>query len=50
MRPASNSEVRRWCNAGSVLINSEPVVWDEEIDFPIISIVLFPKGKRVTLW
>lgn len=43
---ASNSEVRRWCNDKAVLINTEPVSWDEPVDFPVFSIVFFPNGKR----
>lgn len=46
---ASNSEIQRWCKAGNVVINAETVEWNEEIDFPIISVRLFPKGKVVTL-
>lgn len=45
---ASNSEIRRWCNDNAVLINAEPVAWDEPIDFPVFSIVFFPNGKRRT--
>lgn len=47
---ASKSELRRWCDAGNVVFNGEPVAWDEPIDFPIISVVIFPNGKRITLW
>jgi hypothetical protein len=47
---ASNSELRRWCNQGALVINGEKITHDELMDFPIISIVLFPKGKRITLY
>ena len=48
---ATRSEVRRWLRQGSVLFNSEQVGEIEEIDFPIISLVIHPKNpKRVTLW
>lgn len=48
---ASNSELRRWCNQGALIINGERIVsHDELMDFPIISVVLFPKGKRITLY
>jgi len=48
---ATKSEVRRWCEQGSVLMNGERVGALEEMDFPLISVVLHPKsGKRVTLW
>ena len=48
--PASNSEVKRWIDSQSVLINGETVEWNEEMNFPLISVVVFPKSeKRVTL-
>lgn len=37
---ASNSELRRWLNAGAVRANAEPLAWDEPMDFPIISFVV----------
>lgn len=40
---ASTSELKRWLQNGVLVINTEKVSWDEEIDFPIISVVLFPK-------
>lgn len=46
---ASKSEVRRWIEAGAVRVNGERMDV-EPIDFPVISLVVFPKGKRVTLW
>lgn len=50
--PPSKSEVRRWFDQNSVRMNGESVAWNEEIDFPIISLVLFPKSeqRRTTLW
>jgi hypothetical protein len=46
---ASRSERRRWFKAGNIIVNAEPLEPDEEMDFPLISVVLFPKGKRITL-
>ena len=48
---ASNSELRRWIQQGVVLFNTERVEINEEIDFPIFSLVFFPnsKKKRCTL-
>lgn len=46
---ASNSEIKRWLQNQAVVINGEKVRWDEPIDFPISSVVLFPK-KPVTLF
>jgi len=46
----SNSELRRWIEQGSLLINNEKCKPDEILDFPLISVVLFPKSgvKRIT--
>lgn len=48
---ASNSELRRWIEQKSLLINNEHCTPNELLDFPLISIVLFPKSekKRITL-
>lgn len=46
---ASKSEIRRWILNGAVLVNGEKLIWDEEIDFPVNSVTLFPNGKRVSL-
>lgn len=46
---ASNSELKRWIKNQALKINGESVKWDEKIDFPIISVVLFPKHP-VTLF
>ena len=40
---ATNSELKRWINNKALIINGETVTWDEELNFPIISVVLFPK-------
>lgn len=45
---ASNSELRRWIQNKAFLINGESVDVNEEIDFPVFSVVLFPKNP-VTL-
>jgi hypothetical protein len=50
---ASNSELRRWLNSRVLQINGEPITkWDEEIDFSIMSVVMWPKNEqqRTTLW
>ena len=49
MAVASKSELRRWFQAGNVVINGERVEADEPMDFPLISVVIFPNGKRITL-
>lgn len=46
---ASRSEVRRWIEGGAVRCNGLPLNINEPINFPVFSLVLFPKGLRVTL-
>jgi hypothetical protein len=40
---ATNSELKRWCQNGAVVINGEKVKWDQELIFPLSSMILFPK-------
>lgn len=40
---ASNSELKRWLQNKAVVVNGEPLAWDAQMDFPIFSVVLFPK-------
>lgn len=49
--PMSNGELRRQITQGSVLINAERVLPDEVMDFPVFSVVFFPKSpvRRCTL-
>ncbi len=47
---ASNSELRRWLSNGAVRVNRERVGPDEEMAFPLTSVVLFPSGNTVTLY
>lgn len=46
---ASNSELKRWLQNGAVVANGEKLNWDEPMDFPVHSFILFPKN-RVTLY
>lgn len=50
-KPMSNGELRRHMQQGGVLVNGERVAPDELIDFPVFSLVFFPKSatKRTTL-
>lgn len=50
-KPMSNGELKRHMQQGGVLINAEKVAPDEPIDFPVFSIVFFPKSqaRRTTL-
>ena len=46
---ASNSELKRWLQNKAVIVNGEPLLPDEEMDFPIFSLILFPNNK-ITLF
>ena len=46
---ASNSELKRWFQNQAVGINGKRYRFDEEIEFPITGLYLFPKHK-VTLF
>lgn len=46
---ASNSELKRWLMNGAIVVNGEKVGWNELMDFPISSVVMFPKNL-VTIW
>lgn len=50
-KPMSNGELRRHIQQGGVLVNGERVMPDELIDFPVFSLVFFPKSRdrRTTL-
>jgi hypothetical protein len=47
----SAGELKRHIQQGAVLFNGERVTPDEPIDFPVFSLVLFPKSqaRRTTL-
>lgn len=44
----TNGELKRWCNQKAILINGESVTPEEQIDFPVFSLIFFPKSKRKT--
>jgi hypothetical protein len=43
---ASNSELKRWLQNSVVQVNGERITWDEPMDFPIMSVVLFPNNQK----
>ena len=47
----SNSEIRRWLDGAMVEISGKRPKHDDEIDFPVTSLVFFPrsKGRKCTL-
>lgn len=46
--PATNSEVRRWLDGGMVEINGTRPKANDKVNYPIKSLVLFPKSTRRT--
>jgi hypothetical protein len=46
---ASNSEVRRWLDNSAIRFNGKPLKPKDMLDFPLYSIVLFPKAERITI-
>ena len=45
-QPMSNGELRRHIEQGGVIVNGERIGVDEEIDFPVFSLVFFPKSPK----
>lgn len=41
---ASNSELKRWLENKAVRVNGESIHWNDEMVFPVVSFVLFPKN------
>lgn len=48
-RAASNSEIRRWVEQGGVRFNGAVLKQNTLLDFPLYSVILFPKGNRITI-
>jgi len=42
---ASNSDLRRWLESGSVIINGEKPKPEDEITFPVTELIFFPNSK-----
>lgn len=41
----SKSEIKRWLNQSSVLINGAKPKAEDDVEFPITELVFFPKSK-----
>lgn len=41
----SKSEIKRWLNQSSVLINGTKPKAEDDVEFPITGLVFFPKSK-----
>lgn len=46
---ASNSEVRRWLDNAAVRFNGRALKPKDMLDFPLYSVILFPKANRITV-
>lgn len=46
---ASNSEVKRWLENSAVRFNGKPMKPKDMLNFPLYSVILFPKADRITL-
>ena len=46
---ASNSEVRRWLDNAAIRFNGKPLKPKDLLDFPLHSVILFPKANRITI-
>jgi hypothetical protein len=44
----TNGELRRWFESKSVVLNGVTPKPFDEVEFPIESLIFFPKGKRKT--
>lgn len=45
----TNSDLRRWLENRSVIINDEKPGWKDEVKPPVNQLVFFPKGHKVTM-
>lgn len=46
---ATNSELKRWLKNQSVQLNGRRISWDEDVDFPVKQLILFPKKRKTTI-
>jgi hypothetical protein len=47
-KPVSKSEIKRWLQNKTVIINGRRPNWDEQIQFPIDELVFFPNARTRT--
>ena len=45
-RRASNSQLKRWLESGSVVINGCKPKPQDLVELPVVSLVFFPKSKK----
>ena len=46
----SNSELKRWLQNQAVQLNGRRIKWNEDVDFPVEQLILFPKKGRITIF
>ena len=46
LKSPSNGELRRWITNGAVRVNNATLKLDDEVQWPITDLVLFPNNKR----
>jgi hypothetical protein len=46
---ASNSEIKRWLENSAARFNGKALKPKDMLDFPLYSVVLFPKANRITI-
>lgn len=51
-KAASNSTLRRWIEQGAIRFNGKVVKPNDLLDFPILSVIIFPKSDKqyTTIW
>ena len=45
-QPMSNGELKRHMQQGAVLVNGERIAPDEPMDFPVFSLIFFPRSAK----
>jgi len=46
LKPPSNGELRRWIVNGTVKVNGTILKLEDEVEWPIMDLVLFPNNKK----
>lgn len=46
-KAASNTLLRRWIDQGVIRINGKVMKQNDMLDFPVLSVIIFPKSERL---
>lgn len=49
-RPVSNKQLKRWLDSGAVLINGQKANSTDLLPDSILSVVFFPKKRKITIY